>query len=62
VNGLWPGAGRSATWGRARVSCLTGQTVRPYRPDGTRVRREGEGRQRRLDLALGRDPVEEEIS
>jgi hypothetical protein len=24
----WPGAGWSATWHRARVSCLTGQTVR----------------------------------
>jgi hypothetical protein len=26
--------GRSATWRRARVSCLTGRAVRAYRPDG----------------------------
>jgi hypothetical protein len=57
-----PGAGRSATWSRARVSCLTGRTVCAYRPDDPRVRRGGEGRQRRLDLALGRDLVGEERS
>jgi hypothetical protein len=25
-----PGVGRSSTWGRARVSCLMGRTVRAY--------------------------------
>ena len=39
-----------------------GRTVRAYRPDGPRVRRGGEGRRRRLDLAPGRDPVGEERS
>jgi hypothetical protein len=57
ANGPRPGAGWSTTWGRARVSCLTGRTVRAYRPDGPRVRRGGEGRRWRLDLAPGRDPV-----
>jgi hypothetical protein len=33
TNGLRPGAGRSATWSRARVPCLMGRTVRAYRPD-----------------------------
>jgi hypothetical protein len=57
ADGPQPGAGRSATWGRARVSCWT---VRAYRLDDPRVRRGGEGRRRRLDLAPGRDPVGEE--
>jgi hypothetical protein len=30
VDGPRLGAERSATWGRARVSCLTGWTVRAY--------------------------------
>jgi hypothetical protein len=62
ADGPRPGAGRSATWSGARVSCLTGRTVRAYRPDGPRVRRGGEGRRRHLDLAPERDPVMEERS
>jgi hypothetical protein len=62
ADGPRPGAGRSATWGRARVSCLTGRTVRAFRPDGSHVCRGDEGRRRRLGLAPGRDPVEEERS
>jgi hypothetical protein len=34
----------------------------PDEPDSPSVRRSGEGHQRRLDLALGRDPVGEERS
>jgi hypothetical protein len=34
ANDLRPGAGRSATSHRARVSCLTDRTVHIYRPDG----------------------------
>jgi hypothetical protein len=55
-------AGRSATWRRARVSCPTagqlahwGRTVRAYVGGN-------EGRRRRLDLALGKDPAGEERS
>jgi hypothetical protein len=62
ADGPRSGAGRSATWGRATVSYLTGRTVRAYRPDDPRVRRGGEGRRRRLDLAPGRDPVGKERS
>jgi hypothetical protein len=62
ADGSRPGARRSVTWGRARVSCLTGRTVRAYRSNGPRVRRGGEGRRRRLDLAPRRDPVGEETS
>jgi hypothetical protein len=62
VDGPRPGAGRSVTWHRARVPCPTSRTVRAYRPDGPRVRRGGEVRLRRLDLAPGRDPVGEERS
>jgi hypothetical protein len=54
--------GRSATWYRGWRSLPDGRTVRAYRPDGPRVRRGGEGRRRRLDLAPGRDPVREERS
>jgi hypothetical protein len=45
-------AGRSVTWYMGLGSL----------PDGPRVRRGGEGRRRRLDLAPGRDPVGEERS
>jgi hypothetical protein len=62
TDGPRPGAERSATWDRARVSRLTGQTVRAYKSDGPRVRRGGEGHRRRLDLAPGRDLVGEERS
>jgi hypothetical protein len=62
TDGPQPGAGRSATWHRARVPCLTSWTVHAYRPDSPRVRRGGEVRRRRLDLAPGRDPVGEERS
>jgi hypothetical protein len=62
ADGLRPGAGRSATWYRGWRSLPDGRTVRAYRPDGPRVRRGGEGRRRRLDLAPGRDPVGEERS
>jgi hypothetical protein len=62
ADGPRPGARRSVTWRRARVSCLTGRTVRAYRPDGPRVRMGGESRRQRLDLAPGRDPVREERS
>ena len=48
ADGPRPGAGRSATWCAARVSCLTagrsppwGRTVRVLGPDGPRVRRGG---------------------
>jgi hypothetical protein len=60
ADGPRPGVGRSATWSRARVPCLTDRTVRAYRPDGPRVRRGGGVRRRRLNLAPGRDPVGEE--
>jgi hypothetical protein len=60
TNGPRLGAGWSATWRRARVPCLTGRMVRAYRPDGPRVRRGGGVHRRHLNLALGRDPVEEE--
>jgi hypothetical protein len=62
ADGPRPGAGRSATWSRARVSCLMDRTVRAYRPDSPRVRRGGEVRRRRLDLAPERDPVGDERS
>jgi hypothetical protein len=62
ANGPWPGAGRSATWRRARVPYLMSRTVRAWRPDGPHVRRGGRVRQRRLNLALERDPVGEERS
>jgi hypothetical protein len=63
ADGLRPGAERSATWHRARVPCLTSQTVRAYRPDGPHVPRGGEVRRRRLDLTPVReDPVGEERS
>jgi hypothetical protein len=55
-----PGAGQSATWSRAKVPCLTGRTVRAYRPDGLRVRRGGRVCRRRLNLTPRRDPVGEE--
>jgi hypothetical protein len=60
TDGPWPGAGRSAAWRRARVTCLTGRTVRAYRPNGPRVCRGGGVHRRRLNLAPGRDPVREE--
>jgi hypothetical protein len=48
ADGPRPGAGRSAAWCEARVSCLTagrsapwGQTVRALGPDGPRVHRGG---------------------
>jgi hypothetical protein len=62
VDGPRPGVGRSATWNRGLGSLPDGRTVRALGPDGPRVRRGGEGRRRRLDLAPGRDPVEEERS
>jgi hypothetical protein len=62
ADGPRPGAGQSATWYRGWRSLPDGRTVRAYRPDGPRVRRGGEGRRRRLDLAPGRDPIEEERS
>jgi hypothetical protein len=37
-------------------SCLTSWTVRAWWPNSPRVRRDGEVRQRRLNLAPGRDP------
>jgi hypothetical protein len=56
------GAGRSATWCEARVSCLTarrsalcGRTVRACAGAA-------EGRRQRLDFAPGRDLVGEERS
>jgi hypothetical protein len=55
-------AGRSSSRVRARVSCLAGRKVLAYRPNGPHVRRGGEGRRRRLDLAPGRDSVGEERS
>jgi hypothetical protein len=61
--------GRSATWRRARVSCLTarrsahcGRTARALWPDGPRVCWGGGSHRRRLDLDPGRDPVGEERS
>jgi hypothetical protein len=51
-----------STWYRGWCSLPDGQTVRAYRPDGPRVRRGGEGRRRRLDLAPRRDPIGEERS
>jgi hypothetical protein len=62
AGGPRPRAGRSQTWRRARVPCLMCRTVRALGPDDPRVRRDGEGHRRRLDLALGRDPVGEERS
>jgi hypothetical protein len=62
VDGPRPGVGRSATWNRGLGSLPDGRTVRALGPDGPRVRRGGEGRRRRLDLAPGRDPVGEERS
>jgi hypothetical protein len=61
--------GRSAARGRTvcdlaqgSVPCLTGWTVRAWRPDGPLVR-SGDGVHRqRLDLTPGRDPVGEERS
>jgi hypothetical protein len=41
------GAGRSATWRRARVLCLTAGRSAPWGPDGPRVRRGGGSRRRR---------------
>ena len=62
ADGPRPGAGRSATWRRGSGFLPDGRTVRALGPDGPRVRRGGEGRRRRLDLAPGRDPVGEERS
>jgi hypothetical protein len=62
ANGLRLGVGRSATWHRARVSCLTDRTARAYRPDGPRVCRGGGVRRRCLNLAPRRDTVGEERS
>jgi hypothetical protein len=62
VDGPQPRVGRSATWRRARVPCLTDRTVRAYRPDGPRVCRGSGVRRRRLNIALGRYPVGEERS
>jgi hypothetical protein len=55
ADGPRPGAGRSATWLRARVPCLTCWTVRV-------CARAAKVARRRLDLAPGRDPIEEERS
>jgi hypothetical protein len=54
--------GRSVTWCRVRVPCLTCRTVRALGPNGPRVRRGGRVHQRRLDLTPGRDPIGEERS
>jgi hypothetical protein len=62
ADGPRPGAEQSATWYRGWRSLPDGRTVRAYRSDGPRVRRDGEGHRRRLDLAPGRDPVGEERS
>jgi hypothetical protein len=62
ADGPRPGAGRPATWYMGLGSLPNDRTVRAYRSDGPRVRRGGEGRRRRLDLAPGRDPVGEERS
>jgi hypothetical protein len=48
TDGPWPGAGRSATWRRARVLCLTSRCGRVC--------------QWRLNLAPGRDPIGEDRS
>jgi hypothetical protein len=62
ADGPRPGAGQSATWYKSWRSLPDGRTVRALGSDGPRVRRGGEGRRRRLDLAPGRDPVREERS
>jgi hypothetical protein len=41
ADGLWPRAGRSATWCRSTGSLPDGRTVRALGPDGPRVRRGG---------------------
>jgi hypothetical protein len=53
VDGSQPGVKRCATWHRAQVSCIMGRTVRAYRPDGSRVRRDDGVHRRRLNLAPG---------
>jgi hypothetical protein len=62
ADGPQPGAGRSATWRRARVSCLTAGRSAPWGQTVRTCAGGGEGRRRRLDLALGRDPIGEERS
>jgi hypothetical protein len=47
ADGPRPGAGRSATWRKARVFCLTAGRSAPWGPDGPRVRRGGGSRRRR---------------
>jgi hypothetical protein len=55
ADGPRPGVGRSTTWRRARVPCLTVEQF-------ALAQGGGKGRRRRLDLAPGRDPVGEERS
>jgi hypothetical protein len=54
ADGPRPGAGRSATWRRARVLCLTTGRSEPWGPDGPRVRR-GDGSRRRRSGSRSRE-------
>jgi hypothetical protein len=62
ADGLRLGAGRSATWREARVSCLTAGRSMPWGRTVHACAGAAEGRRRRLDLAPGRDPIGEERS
>jgi hypothetical protein len=62
ADGPRPEAGRSVTCRRARVSCLMAGLSTPWGRTVRACAGGGEGHRRRLDLAPGRDPVEEERS
>jgi hypothetical protein len=62
ADGPRPGAGWSATWRRARVSCPTAERSAPWGRTVRACAGAAKGRRRRLDLAPGRDPVGEERS
>jgi hypothetical protein len=62
ADGPRPGAGRSAAWREARVSCLTAERSVPCGRTVHACAGAAEDRQRCLDLTPGRDPVGEERS
>jgi hypothetical protein len=62
ADGPRPGAGRSATWRRARVLCLTTGRSAPWGRTVRACAGAAEVAGGGLDLAPGRDPVGEERS
>jgi hypothetical protein len=56
ADGPRPGAGRSVTWRRARVPCLTAEWSAPWDRTVRACAGAAKGRRRCLDLAPRRDP------